>query len=153
VVIVRQRAEAVDVVIEACTEPHVLLDDLCRLLDDVTAVLLVLGQPPACTKRLACLQKLVDKYAQVSPPEPDSCGIVRAIRLSKAPAMRAPLPSREHPVTAIFFVLIFALDIISRASMIRLMPHVHAVMAEAVALAPYSSKKRPTPRLAGFEFC
>jgi hypothetical protein len=56
------------------------------------------------------------------------------MRVSKAPAIRAPLPLREHPVTAILFVSIFAWGVISSASMIRLMPHVQAVIADAVAL-------------------
>lgn len=40
------------------------------------------------------------RYAPVAaPPEPDSCGMVSAIRSSNAPATSAPLPLREHPVT------------------------------------------------------
>ncbi len=61
--------------------------------------------------------------------------------------MSAPLPSREQPVTASFFRLIFACGESSRASMMRLTPQTHAVIADADASAPYKSKKRPLPRL------
>lgn len=58
--------------------------------------------------------------------------------LSKAPANNAPLPFREHPVTAILARLIFAAGVISRASIMRDTAQAHAVMADAVAELPYS---------------
>ncbi|KAH0294511.1 hypothetical protein KCU62_g356, partial [Aureobasidium sp. EXF-3399] len=69
------------------------------------------------------------------PPEPLSCGIVRAMRLSSAPATSAPFPFLEQPVTAIFFVLMLASGKVSRTSRMRLIPQAHATMAP---LAPSS---------------
>jgi hypothetical protein len=56
-------------------------------------------------------------------PDPDSRGMVRTMRSSKAPATSAPLPSREQPVTPRCFASI--LDVAafcSSTSMIRLTP-------------------------------
>ena len=47
VMVVGEEADVEDEVVEVRGEPDVLLDDLCRLLDDVAAVLLELGQSPA----------------------------------------------------------------------------------------------------------
>ena len=59
-----------------------------------------------------------------------------AMRGSSAPAMSAPLPSREQPVTAIRCVLMCAEGVCSSASMMRLTPHAQAVIADALWLLP-----------------
>jgi hypothetical protein len=65
------------------------------------------------------------------PPAPDSCGIVSAIRSSNAPAISAPLPLREQPVTPSRAGSIIASGVTSSASMSRLIPQAHAIMAPA----------------------
>jgi len=74
------------------------------------------------------------KYNPRNIPEPDSCGIVNANLVSNAPAMSAPFPSREQPVTAIRPVLICAAGVISNVSMMRDAPQTQAVMALAETL-------------------
>jgi len=67
-------------------------------------------------------------------PDPLSCGIVNANLVSNAPAINAPLPSREQPVTAKRPVLICAAGVISNVSMMREAPQTQAVMALAETL-------------------
>src|SRR5580704_16514134 len=61
------------------------------------------------------------------PPPPDSCGIVRTMRSSNAPATSAPLPLREQPVTPTRVGSICALGFASRKSMKRLIPQAQAI--------------------------
>lgn len=48
VVVVGEKADVEDIIVEVRREPDVLLDDLRRLLHDITTILLKLRQPPAC---------------------------------------------------------------------------------------------------------
>jgi hypothetical protein len=70
------------------------------------------------------------------PPEPPSCGIVSAMRSSKAPATSAPLPKREQPVTAMRSGSMPASGVAISASMMRLAPHAHAISAPALWSLP-----------------
>ncbi len=83
-----------------------------------------------------------------APPEPDSCGIVSAMRLTSAPTMKAPLPLREQPVTPSRLVSmpVAAVPSCSSPSIRRSTPHAHAVSEPAEWLLPKRSKNLPLPR-------
>src|SRR5690606_12627948 len=60
------------------------------------------------------------------PPLPDSTGMVSAMRWSKAPATKAPLPYREQPVTPVASALSTLPPDCAMTSMIRLTPQAQA---------------------------
>ncbi len=61
-----------------------------------------------------------------APALPDSIGMVSAMRWSKAPATKAPLPKREQPVTPVASALSRSPPDCSMTSMIRLTPQLQA---------------------------
>src|SRR5262245_57265639 len=87
-----------------------------------------------------------DARHSATPPDPDSWGIVSAIRSSNAPTISAPLPLREQPVIATRLGSIFAAGVASSASITRLTPQAQAISAPT-DLSPFTSKKKPVPRL------
>nr|WP_017572801.1 hypothetical protein [Nocardiopsis halotolerans] len=58
---------------------------------------------------------------------PDSIGMVRSTRWSKAPATKAPLPNREHPVTPVTSARRTPPSDCSMTSMMRLTPQDQAM--------------------------
>ncbi len=78
---------------------------------------------------LASIQSETRQLAE--PPEPDSCGMVSAMRSSNAPAISAPLPLREQPVTPSRAGSIIADGVAAMTSMRRLTPQAQAIIAPA----------------------
>jgi hypothetical protein len=55
VVVIRERVQVVDVVVEVTREPDIFLDDLVRRLGLDTLIVLVLANTPACTSASAAI--------------------------------------------------------------------------------------------------
>jgi hypothetical protein len=71
-----------------------------------------------------------------APALPDSIGMVRAMRWSKAPMTKAPLPNREHPVTPVASARRMLPFDCSMTSMIRLTPQAQAMSSPVLLDAP-----------------
>lgn len=130
VVVVRKLRGVVVEIRQRCTEPNILASDLLqRLAGTVNGTIAVCGgsktsrcSVPASIERVmseeaserARRAREGETHVQseslqlAAPPEPDSWTIVSAIRSSRAPTVRAPLPLREQPVTPRRFVSMMA---------------------------------------------
>jgi hypothetical protein len=71
-----------------------------------------------------------------TPPVPDSIGMVRAMRWSNTPTVKAPFPYREHPVTPIASARRMLPPDCSITSMIRLTPQAQAIRIPVLLEAP-----------------
>ena len=136
--IVWELVKVVDVVGERCAEPDVFSDDFgCGLHGAPLRLLVLANAPTGVSSRARFLRdgECYSSFAAIGPLEK----VIHsdAKDTYNAPAIRAPLPSREQPVTAILLRLMLAAVFNSRPSMIRETPQTHAVIADAEWVLPY----------------
>ncbi len=136
--IVRELVEIVDVVWEGCAEPDVFADDFGRCLHGAPLGLLVLANTPTGVSSRPRFLRDGERYPGFAALRLLETGINGGTGDTyNAPAISAPLPSREQPVTAILLRLMLAAAFNSRPSMIRETPQTHAVIADAEWVLPY----------------